>query len=180
MGVLLSGRAHALAVLAWSLVKVQYRRLFGLPTGLSLFHQNYDGDRLPAVDPAERDALPSFSRCIACGRCDLGEADRMARSAGQYPGLMTIVLASSRSMPDFDAAARAIAFVSDDVLRTKEASCPTGVPFRELARFIRAKANPAQEASPALLLPETEVARPRLGELHVADEALRPESSRSG
>ena len=70
--------------------------------------------------------------------------------------------------------------VSEDVLRTKEAICPTGVPFRELARFIRAKANPAQEASPALLLPEAAVARPRLGELHVADEVLRPESSRSG
>ena len=136
----LSGRAHAFAVLAWSLVKVGYRRLFGLPTGLLLFHQNYDGDRLPALDPAEREVFASFSRCIACGRCDLGEADRMARSEGQYPGLMATVLASSRSMPDFDAAARSISFVPEEVLRTKEAVCPMGIPFRDLAKFVRAKA----------------------------------------
>lgn len=163
-------------MLAWSLFKVQSRRLFGPPSGLSLFHRNYDGDRLPAVSPLEREALPSFSRCIACGRCDLGEAERMARSGGQYPGLMAIVLASSRSMPDFDAAARAIAYVPDDVLRAKEAICPTGVPFRELTRFIRAKANPVKEAS-SELLPEAEEVEPMLG-LHAAEEALQPESTR--
>lgn len=61
----------------------------------------------------------------------------MAASNGAYPGLMQLVLASSRSMPDFDAAVRGFAFVPDDVLRTRSAVCPTRVPFAELASFVR-------------------------------------------
>lgn len=115
-------------------------RLFGEKTGLALFHENYDADRLPPVDADERVKLAGFSRCIACGLCDVGEAPRIAASKGKYPGLMTIVLASSRSMPDFDAAKLALDCVPDEVLVGKERICPTGVPFVELARFVRAKA----------------------------------------
>ena len=136
----LSGRAAAVAVLAWSFLKVTLDRLFNVKTGLPLFHENYDEDRLPAVDPDERALMPAFSRCIACGRCDLGEADRIARARGAYPGLMAIVLASSRSMPDHDAAAVALGHVPDEVLAAKEPLCPTGVPFVALARFVRKKA----------------------------------------
>lgn len=136
----LSGRALALAMLARSLVKVTLDRLFGARTGLALFHDNYDADRLPPVDARERAALVRFSRCIACGRCDVGEADRIAGSSGAYPGLMSVVLASTRSMPDFDAASLALEHVPDDVLAAKQDVCPTAVPFVSLARFVRAKA----------------------------------------
>jgi hypothetical protein len=138
---LLSGRALALAVLAWSLLKVTIDRAFGQKTGLPLFHENYDGDRLPSVDEDERARMNAFSRCIACGRCDVGEGERIGRSRGAYPGLMSVVLASSRSMPDYDAAALALDHVPEEVLAAKEAECPTGVPFRELAAFVRAKAS---------------------------------------
>jgi hypothetical protein len=137
-----SGRVLALVVLAWSLIKVLVGRLFGRKTGLALFHENYDADGLAPLDAGERERVATFSRCIACGRCDVGEADRMAASRGQYPGLMTIVLSSSRSMPDYDAAARSLAHVPDEVLAQKEKVCPTGVPFVELARFVRSKAAP--------------------------------------
>lgn len=136
----LSGRALALAILASSLVKVLIARMRGERTGLALFHENYDADRLPPVTPAEREQLASFSRCIACGRCDVGEAERIAASRGAYPGLMTVVLGSARSMPDFDAAALALEHVPEEVLAQKEEICPTGVPFRALARFVRSKA----------------------------------------
>ncbi|HVY46732.1 MAG TPA: hypothetical protein VHB21_12675, partial [Minicystis sp.] len=63
---MLSGRALALAVLAWSLVKVAVDRAFGQKTGLPLFHENYDADRLPPVGPDERARMAAFSRCIAC------------------------------------------------------------------------------------------------------------------
>jgi hypothetical protein len=149
--VVLSGRALALAVLARSLLQVTMEKLWGARTGLALFHDNYDADRLPPLDALERAALPAFSRCIACGRCDAGEADRMARSGGAYPGLMAIVLASSRSMPDFDAASLALDHVPDAVLAAKEAECPTGVPFVALARFVRAKAELMRDVAPAAL-----------------------------
>jgi len=67
----------------------------------------------------------------------------VAASRGAYPGLMQLVLASTRSMPDFDAAARAFSHVPDTVLECKVARCPVQVPFPELARFVRAQAQAA-------------------------------------
>jgi hypothetical protein len=142
--IVLSGRALAAFILARALVRVLLARAFGEKTGLPLFRDNYDDDRLPPLDAAERARLPAFTGCVACGRCDVGEGERVARSGGRYPGLMQVVLASSRSMPDFDAAAEALAWVPDDVLREKEPLCPTRVPFLELARFVRGKARPSE------------------------------------
>jgi hypothetical protein len=162
----LSGRALALVVLAKSLLQVTVKRLFGEKSGIALFHANYDADRLPPVDAEERRKLASFSRCIACGRCDVGEAERMAASKGRYPGLMSIVLGASRSMPDYDAAANALEAVPDEVLAAKEAVCPTGVPFVELAAFIRAKAG-------QMLRPSSDDARPSIGAPALALNAPR-------
>ncbi|MFO0551780.1 MAG: hypothetical protein U0271_25565 [Polyangiaceae bacterium] len=135
-----SGRALAALVLAAALVRVLVLRAFGVLTGLTLFKQNYGPDRLPAVNPTEREAMPAFSGCFACGRCDVGEGERMSASRGRYPGVMGFVLASSRSMPDYDAAARSIAEVPDAVFAEKERGCPAHVPIEALARFVRAKA----------------------------------------
>lgn len=138
---MLSGRALALALLFWSLVRVVARLLFTTqPPGLKQFNDNYGSEGLIPIDKSERDALSSFSRCIACARCDFGEAERIAASEGQYPGLMQLVLASSRSMPDFDAAARGFDCVPASVLRGKVKRCPVGIPFLALADFVRAKA----------------------------------------
>lgn len=138
-----SGRGLAAMVLALALVRVLLLRAFGVVTGLPLFRRNYGPDRLPPVDPDEREAMRSFSGCIACGRCDVGEAERMARSNGRYPGVMRLVLASSRSMPDYDAAVDALDFVDETTLREKEAICPAQVPIAALLRFVRAKARDA-------------------------------------
>ena len=137
---MISGRILALFVLARSLVKVFFDRLFRAKTGLPLFRQNYDADRLPPLDAEERAAMPGLSGCIACGRCDHGEGSRMGASEGAYPGLMAFVLASSRSMPDFDAAALALAHLDEGGLEAKELRCPTAVPLRALVRFVRRKA----------------------------------------
>jgi succinate dehydrogenase/fumarate reductase-like Fe-S protein len=146
-----SGRALALVVLAWSLIKVLVGRLFGRKTGLPLFHENYDADGLPALDAAERERMPKFERCIACGRCDVGEAERIAASRGRYAGLMPIVLASTRNMPDYAAAVEALAFIPESELVRKEKVCPTGVPFVELAQFVRSKAQATQGHSEQLV-----------------------------
>lgn len=140
----LPGRALGAVVLARSLLATLVRLFFGGTPGLALFHKNYNADRLPPVTEEERARMPAFSRCIACGRCDVGEAARMARSGGSYPGLMTVVLTSSRSMPDYDAAELALDHVPEEVLREKESICPTNVPFVELARFVRSKAAAAR------------------------------------
>lgn len=146
---MLSGRALAVVVLGWAMLRATVKRLFGAVTGLRLFHENYGRERLLPVDGATREAMGAFSRCIACARCDVGEAERIAASRGAYPGLMRFVLASSRSMPDYDAAALAIEHVPLDVLRAKERLCPTGVPFVALVRFVQTKARRARRAGPA-------------------------------
>ncbi len=136
-----SGRALSAIVLAAALVRVLLARMAGALTGIRLFLMNYGPDRLPAVAPDERARMASFSRCFACGRCDVGEGERMRASKGAYPGLMALVLASSRSMPDYDAAVRAFQFVPVEVLRSKRRVCPADVPFEDLARFVEAKAS---------------------------------------
>lgn len=87
-----------------------------------------------------------MSGCIACGLCDVGEGGAMARSHGAYGGTMDLMLASSRSMPDYDAARGSFAHVSDERLGELAARCPARVPMREIGEFVRAKARAAHGA----------------------------------
>jgi hypothetical protein len=136
-----SGRLYAVFLLAQALLKTIFKRLLGGGVqGLALFEANFEAEHLSKVDAAERDALPTFSRCIACGRCNLGDGARIAESQGAYPGTMAIMLASSRSLPDFPLAAEALRWITDAELAEKETHCPTLVPMRRIAAFIRARA----------------------------------------
>lgn len=134
-------RLKALWLLSIALLRTLLRLLFRRKRagGINAFRANYDADGLPPVTAEERNRLPAFSRCIACGLCDRGEARRIAASGGAYRGPMALVLAASRSMPDFRAAAYSWSFVTDEVLAEKERICPTSVPFRDIARFVREK-----------------------------------------
>lgn len=108
-------------------------------TGLAQFHANYAAERLAPISEDERKTLAQFSSCIACGRCDFGEAQRMSESQGEYPGLMQLVLASTRNIPDYDAAARGFTHVPNEVLRLKVQRCPVRFPFERLASFVQQK-----------------------------------------
>jgi hypothetical protein len=130
------GRLHALVLLAWALV----RSLLSPRRGLAEFRSSYAPDRLPPLSPDERRALPLMTGCIACGLCNVGEGERIARSGGAYTGVMDLMLASSRNMPDFDAAVRSFEAVGDARLAELEGRCPVGVPMRKVAAFVRAKA----------------------------------------
>jgi hypothetical protein len=71
----------------------------------------------------------------------------MARSAGVYAGVMDLMLASSRNMPDYDAAAASFDAVTEERLAEIEPRCPARVPMRAVAALVRAKA--AQVRRPA-------------------------------
>jgi len=133
------GRLHALVILAWALLRSVVASLTGTRRGLADFRRSYAADRLPPVSAEERRQLPQLSGCIACGLCDVGEGANIARSGGAYAGVMDLMLASSRNMPDFDAAARSFAAVGDGRLEQLEKRCPTRVPMRRVAAFVRAK-----------------------------------------
>jgi hypothetical protein len=53
---------------------------------------------------------------------------------------MALMIASSRSLPDFPVASVALRWISDDELAKKETLCPVEVPMRRIAAFIRARA----------------------------------------
>jgi hypothetical protein len=138
----MGGRLKALLLLGLSLFVTVLRRVFGGGlSGIEAFRANYDADGLPPVTPEERAVMASFQRCIACGLCDRGEAERIERSGGAYRGVMALMLSGSRSMPDFRAAAYSFSFVPDGVLEDKQRLCPTNVPMLAIARFVRAKAD---------------------------------------
>jgi succinate dehydrogenase/fumarate reductase-like Fe-S protein len=144
---MMGARLYALGVLAWALVLLFVKKIFGRgPRGLALFQANFAAEGLSRIDPQERADFASFSRCVACGRCNLGDGPRMAASRGAYPGTMALMLAASRSMPDFDMARHAFAWIRDEELGEKERLCPTGVPMRRIAAFVRAHSEPHPEA----------------------------------
>jgi hypothetical protein len=131
---------YAIALLAWAVLRTLVASIFGAQRGLRAFEESYAADRLPPVTPDEREALPLFGGCVACGLCNVGEGARAAASVGVYAGVMDLVLASSRSMPDFDVAAASFDAVGDARLAELEARCPTKVPMRRIAAFVRGKA----------------------------------------
>jgi len=135
-----SARLTALCLLALALVRTLVRRLVGAKPGLAAFRAQYAADALPPVSAQERADMPAFGRCIACGLCDRGEAERIAASGGAYAGVMGVVLAGSRSMPEFGAAALGFRHLSPEVLAEKERLCPTAVPIRRIAEFVVSKA----------------------------------------
>jgi succinate dehydrogenase/fumarate reductase-like Fe-S protein len=134
------GRVHALLLLAWALIRSIIAPFFGGRRGLADFQRSYARDRLPPIDPEERRLLPRFSGCVACGLCDIGEGAAIVRSHGTYGGVMDLMLASSRNIPDYDVAARSFEAVGDERLKALEQRCPTRVPMRRLAAFVRNKA----------------------------------------
>lgn len=130
---------RAIVILAWSLVRSVIGNLFNQRLGVADFREHYAPDRLPPVASSERKKLPLFGGCIACGICDLGAGARPEAAHGKFAGTMDLMLASSRSMPDYDAASISFAKISDAELAALEKRCPARVPMREIAAFVRAK-----------------------------------------
>jgi len=138
-------RLHAILRLAWALLRSVFAPLLGARRGLAAFRVSYANDRLPPVTPPERRQLSKLGGCIACGLCDVGEGARIVASKGRYAGVMDLMLASSRSMPDYDAAARSFEVVSDERLEELEQSCPAQVPMRAVKAFVLGKAHELNE-----------------------------------
>lgn len=141
----MSHRIKAVLLLTLAVVRTFFRRLFGgKKGGIRAFRAHYAPDGLSPVTKEQRAAMRGFGGCIACGLCDRGERARIESSDGTYRGVMELILAASRSMPDFGAAAMGFAHVPDEVLVEKELICPTRVPMRQIAKFVREKAGEAR------------------------------------
>jgi ferredoxin len=124
-------RLFAALLLAWAFLKSLLANLFGQKPGLRTFEENYAADRLSSVTAQERRELPTLSGCVACGLCDVGPG--AAR-------LFDLAVAGSRSMPEYDAAARSLGALRQEDIEAAEAQCPTRVPLGRLVAFVRTKA----------------------------------------
>lgn len=143
-------RLKALVLLAFALLRTLWRRLLHPDIdGLARFNENYAEDGLTSLTARQRDEMRDFGRCIACGRCDAGDAPQVRDGRGHFRSTMGLVLAASRSMPDFRAAALGFAHSTEAELVRKEALCPTGVPLRRIAAFVQAGAVSARVSVPA-------------------------------
>ncbi len=124
-------------MLALALMKTLLLRSKTRGNALTRFAEQYGSEGLIGVDLREKSALERAGRCIACGRCDAGQAQRIASSGGRYRGLMHFALSGVRSMPDYSAVAEQIEGIDDDAFRAAERLCPTQVPLLELATLVR-------------------------------------------
>jgi hypothetical protein len=141
-------RVKALLLLGFSLLVTLLKRVLAPRRGLAAFVSNYKADGLSNVTEAERAQLERFGGCIACGLCDRGGSGSGAAQQGSYSGLMSVVLAASRSMPDYAGALRSVAHLAREQLLEKEQLCPTRVPITAIVDFVRTKAAAARVSLP--------------------------------
>lgn len=93
------------------------------------FEQNYEADGIRPLTAEERDAIPEWQACTACGLCDL--------ACPEAKGPMLVVAGMQRDIPRHRHYRTAAVPVTecgscDDC----EQFCPVGVPIREVARFV--------------------------------------------
>jgi hypothetical protein len=130
--VALTERLHAAWLLGLALVRTLARRLLGTSPGYRTFLENYEADNLPPIGGQERKILPLLTGCIGCGLCEFD-----ARGTGINTLISRMALSGARSFPDHALTAQALASVPDHVLAEREALCPTRVPLRTIAGFVR-------------------------------------------
>lgn len=138
-------RLKALCLLGFALLLTLLKAAFGRRRGLRAFTENYAADGLPRMSAHERELLTAFSGCIACGLCERGAAPAQNAAAGTP---MALVLAGSRSTPDFATAARSSEHLDDARLMRAERLCPVGVPIVAIASFVRGKSGQARLSIP--------------------------------
>jgi len=138
--------------LGYYFVKRLLLRLFRRKTGLEQFHENYAEDRLLPLAPSDREALASFSGCMACGMCDAQFSAYGRAARREFHGPSDLPLSYSRSLPDYDALAGYLASLRRGDLELLERVCPARVPFVRLATFVEKVATALQNEP---LPPET-------------------------
>jgi len=144
--------------LGWYFAKRILVRTFLPRRGLTRFLGAYGPEGLYPLEAEEKAVVASLSRCIACAACDarFDAYDRVARNTLRAPS--DLVLAASRSLPEWDALAAPIAELERGDLDALEAVCPARIPFRDLVRVAKKRAASQQEARARLpVLPKSTI-----------------------
>lgn len=121
-------------------VRQLFLRAIGRAPGLKAFQENYANDRLLPFSMDEREILPSFSRCVACGMCDAAFSGYARVSRSEFRGPSDLPLSYSRNPPDFDGLRKYVRNLKEGDLEALERVCPAKVPFRRLVVFVESQA----------------------------------------
>ncbi len=126
-------RLFAWWLLGWSLVFTLVRWVAGAGRrGEARFREQYAGDLPPPGDAGDRAAFDALGTCIACGLCDRAAPTAPAAPEALAPGLTSLVLVASRSVPDLIASAADLARFDAAALEALELDCPTRYPLGRL------------------------------------------------
>jgi hypothetical protein len=136
----MKGRPLALVLLGWSLLLTLFRRVLPARPALQQFYSQYGNEGLLPVTPSEHSLLTLSYHCTACGKCDLGEQERISNSKVAYRGLMATVLGGTRSLPDYPAVSLSLSEVPEEALVRADQACPEQVPISKLVSLIRSHA----------------------------------------
>lgn len=139
--------------LGWYFAKRLLVRTFLPRRGLARFLGAYGPEGLFPLEIEEKTAVSSLSRCVGCGACDarFDAYGRVARTTLRAPS--ELVLAASRSLPEWDALAAPLAELERGDLAALEAVCPARIPFQDVVRVAKKRALTQRElrrATPAL------------------------------
>lgn len=146
----------SLVRLGWYFAKRLLARAFLPRRGLLRFRESYEAEGLFSLEREERAAVAAMSRCLACGVCDAHFGSYRDVARGALRGPSDLVLAQSRSLPDWDALAVPLAQLERGALERIERLCPARIPLREVARVASRRASALRvlrehEAGPARL-----------------------------
>jgi succinate dehydrogenase/fumarate reductase-like Fe-S protein len=126
--------------LGWHFATRLVARLFRRDRGLLRFRASYGPEGLFELTPEEQEAVSSLSRCIACGLCDahFGAYERVARGSMRAPS--DVMLAETRSLPDWDALEEPLAQLERGDLARMERLCPAHIPLARVVAVAKRRA----------------------------------------
>ncbi len=124
-----------------ALVAHPLRQLFSRDerTGRQRFLDNYAPEGLLPTSSQERALLHEASRCIHCGLCDAYDPTLSSLPRTVYDGVSLLPVSYARATPDMPRARAAILAIRPEDLTRAEAVCPTRVPLRRIAAYLKDK-----------------------------------------
>ena len=108
-------------------------------SGKEKFLNNYAPEALVAMSEEDREVLRGAARCIHCGLCDAYDLALASLPRTVYDGASLMPIAYSRATPDLVRAKTALGKVDEAQLVRAEAVCPTRVPLRRIAVYLKRK-----------------------------------------
>lgn len=129
------------AFLGYRALLLPLRKLFSRDerTGKRRFLANYAPEGNLPTSTEDLAVLRGASRCIHCGLCEAYDQALSVLPRTVYGGASALPVAYTRATPGLPHARKVIERLDEAQLARAEAVCPTRVPLREIARYLKRK-----------------------------------------